>query len=475
MALTVNTNVAALNAQRNLGSTQGALNKSLQRLSSGLRINSAKDDAAGLAISDRMTSQIRGLNQATRNANDGISMAQTAEGALQESTNILQRMRELSIQSANDTNTTSDRASLQAEVSQLVSELDRIAQTTSFNGQKLLNGSFSEASFHIGPDAGQTISFSIGSAKAASVGSIADATGTEVADAAATDLTIAVGSGVATSIGSSADFAVSGDTYRGANSAYAKAAAINDANIASLTASASTAGTQTVGAIGGTALDTYSLTINGVQIYTDADVASGLSNAALRDAINGVSSSTSVIASLEGGDLTLTAADGRDIAVTESGTGFVAGTDGITVTGGDFADTLRGAVSLGATDTIDIEGTMANIGFTADISKDTLGVDSVDISDKSGANTAIKRIDAALASISGIRGTLGAVQSRFESTIANLQSVSENVSAARARIMDADFAAETANMTRAQVMQQAGVAMLAQANQLPQAALSLLQ
>ena len=475
MAMTINTNIAAMNAQRNLGKTQGMLNQSLQRLSSGLRINSAKDDAAGLAITSRMTSQIRGLDQAIRNANDGISLAQTAEGALQESTNILQRIRELSVQSANDSNTVSDRASLQAEVGQLQAELDRIAQTTTFNGQKLLNGSFSGATFHIGPDAGQTITFAIGSAKASSIGAIAEGTGTEVAAAAATDITIALGSGTAVSVGSSANFAVSGDTYRGANSAYAKAAAINDANITSLSATASTSGTQTVGIFGGTASDTYSLSINGTAIYSAADVSTALTVEAVRDAINGASAETGVVASVNGGDITLSAADGRDIAVTESGTGFVAGTDGITVTGGDFADTLRGTLTLSATDTIDLEGTIANIGFTADIAKDTLGVDSIDISTRSGADTAIKRVDAAIASVNSIRGTLGAVQNRFESTIANLESVSENISAARARVLDADFAAETANLTKAQVMQQAGVAMLAQANMLPQSVLALLQ
>jgi len=473
--MTINTNIAALNAQRNLGKTQGMLNQSLQRLSSGLRINSAKDDAAGLAITSRMTSQIRGLDQAVRNANDGISLAQTAEGALQESTNILQRIRELSVQSANDSNTVTDRASLQAEVSQLQSELDRIAQTTTFNGQKLLNGSFSGATFHIGPDAGQTITFAIGSAKASSIGAIAEGTGTEVAAAAATDITIALGSGTAVAIGSSANFAVSGDTYRGANSAYAKAAAINDANISSLDATASTSGTQTVGIFGGTAGDTYSLSINGTAIYSATDVATALTVEAVRDAINGASADTGVVASVSGGDITLVAADGRDISVTESGTGFVVGTDGISVTGGDFADTLRGTLTLSATDTIDLEGTVANIGFTADIAKDTLGVDSIDISTRSGSDTAIKRADAAIASINDIRGTLGAVQNRFESTIANLESVSENISAARARVLDADFAAETANLTKAQVMQQAGVAMLAQANMLPQTVLTLLQ
>src|SRR6056297_1856126 len=170
MALTINTNVASLNAQRNLGASQADLNKSMQRLSSGLRINSAKDDAAGLAFSDRMTAQIRGLNQAARNANDGISLAQTAEGALQESTNILQRMRELAVQSANDTNTDTDRTSLNNEVTQLKAELQRIAENTSFNGKNLLDGNLSSAVFPVGADAGQTIQFGIESAKTADLG-----------------------------------------------------------------------------------------------------------------------------------------------------------------------------------------------------------------------------------------------------------------------------------------------------------------
>ena len=475
MGMVINTNVAALNAQRSLGKTQGMLNQSLQRLSSGLRINSAKDDAAGLAISNRMTAQIRGMNQAIRNANDGISLSQTAEGALQESATILQRIRELSVQSANDTNTVSDRASLQAEASQLQAELDRIALTTEFNGTRILDGSFSGATFQVGANAGQTITFGIASAKASAIGGIADETGTEVADAAAADITIAIGSGTAQSISSSANFAVTGDTYRGANSAYAKAAAINDANISSLSATASTSGTQTMGIIGGTALDTYTLSINGTAIYSGADVSTALTITQVRDAINAATANTGVIASVSGGDITLVAADGQDIAVSESGTGFVVGTDGISITGGDFADTLRGSISLSATDTIDLEGTVANIGFTGDIAKDTLGVDSIDITTRSGADTGIKRVDAALEAIGVMRGGLGAIQNRFESTISNLQNVSENISAARSRILDADFASETAELTKAQILQQAGVAMLAQANMLPQTVLSLLQ
>ncbi len=450
-----------------------AMQTSIQRLSSSLRINSAKDDAAGLAISSRMTSQIRGMNQAVRNANDGISLAQVAEGAMQESTNILQRMRELSVQSANSTNNSSDRASLQAEVIQLQSELDRISQNTEFNGQRILDGSFSNASFQVGANASQTITFSIGSIKASSIGGIAQSTGNEVTGAAATDITIAIGGGAATTVNSSAGFTGSLNG-QDATSAYAKARAINDANVAGLTVTASTTGDQTVGAIGGTAGDTYNLTINGVAIFTNEDVATALSNSALRDAINGVSNQTGVIASLNGGDMTLTAADGRNITVTESGTGFTAGTDGLTVTGGDFDGALRGTLTVSASNSITIGGTVATIGLAASIARDSLGVDSIDISTASGANTAIKRIDAALDSINSNRANMGALQNRFESTIANLQNVSDNLSSARSRILDADYAAEMANLTKNQILQQAGTAMLAQANSIPQSVLSLL-
>jgi flagellin len=473
MPQTINTNIASLNAQRNLNSSQSSLATSLQRLSSGLRINSAKDDAAGLAISERMSAQVRGLNQAVRNANDGISLTQVAEGAMQETTNILQRMRELSIQSANSTNSSSDRQALQQEVTQLQSEINRIALNTEFNGQRILDGSFSSASFQVGANANQTITFGIGSIKASSIGGIATATGTAVSGAASTDLTIAIGAGAATSIASSAGF--TGNSAQDATSAYAKAAAINDAGVAGLTVSASTSGTQTVGAIGGTAADTYNLSINGVAIFTNQDVATALTNSALRDAINGVSNQTGVLASLNGGDLTLTASDGRNITVTESGTGFTAGTDGLSVTGGDFAAVLRGSLTVSATDSITIGGTVATVGLSAAIAKDALGVDTVDIGTAAGAQSAILRLDAALASVTSSRAGLGALQNRFMSTISNLSATSENLTAARSRIQDTDFAAETANLTRAQILQQAGTAMLAQANALPNNVLTLLR
>lgn len=472
MALVLNTNVASLTAQRNLSQTQNSLNVSLERLSTGLRINSARDDAAGLAISDRMTSQIRGLNQAARNANDGISLAQTAEGALQESTNILQRMRELAVQSANDTNSVSDRASIQREIGTLVSELDRIAQTTEFNGRRVLDGSLNSATFQVGANAGQTITFGIESAKSSSLGQIAQGTGTEVTSAAAADITVQIGSSTAVNVSDSTNYA--NGTYRDLSSAFAKTEAINDAGITGLTATANTTGTQTVGIFGGSASDTYNLSVNGVAIYTATDVSTALTVNEVRDAINTHAPETGVRASVSGGDLSLTAQDGRNILVTESGTGFVVGTDGISVTGGDFADVLRGQVSLSSSENITLGGTIATLGFTGNITVDTNGIDDVDVTTRAGAETGIQRIDAAIASIDTSRAGLGATQNRFDSTITNLNNVAENLSAARSRILDADFAQETASLTRNQILQQAGLSILAQANQSQQSVLALL-
>jgi len=468
MAITINTNVASLNAQRNLSTSQSNLNTSMERLSSGLRINSASDDAAGLAISDRMTSQIRGLDMAARNANDGISLAQTAEGAMQESTNILQRMRELAVQSANDTNTTSDRESLQAEVDQLIEELDRIAGTTTFNNQNLLDGSFSGASFQVGAQAGETIDFGINSVKTKDIGHIASDEGLVVTTNAADDVTVTIGDGDAQTVESSSNYSVTGDDFRSSSSAYAKAAALNAVN--GLTATAETEATTAVDTATALAAGDYTLEINDVEVYSlTATGGETLVTSDLVSAINSSSGDTGVTASVDSsGDLVLAASDGRDIEVDETGTntGFVT------------EATTTGKITLTASENITLGGSdEAEIGFSADQEISVNygeGIDSVDISSRDGANTAIQRIDAAIAAIDSNRGDLGAIQNRFESTIANLQNISENVSAARSRILDADIAAETSNMTQQNILQQAGVSILAQANQAPQLALSLL-
>jgi flagellin len=488
----INTNVASLNAQNNLMKSQNDLQTSLQRLSSGLRINSAKDDAAGLAISDRMTSQIRGLNQAQRNANDGISLAQTAEGAMQESTNILQRMRELSVQSANDTNSASDRASLQKEVNQLQQELERIATTSSFNGKTLLDGGFVAQSFQIGANANQTIDISIASARTKDMGNFqVSANGTVSAQTAAA-YTVALGNGfTAQTLSVNGAFGKVDDIEIKANqSAKDIAEAINArTEETGVTANASTYAL--IDGLAGTGSVSFALKgSNSEAIEVSANVDASTNDLSeLAKAINDASGSTGITATLT---------SDKSGIVLESSTG-----EDIKVLGADLGDaTTLNITRLGSTDSTDTIGAGANIdgndatvagivkfdsnkSFTASsteadnifvgaLKSELKTVDGIDIGSQSGANNAISIIDGALAQIADSRADLGAVMNRFESTIANLASISENVSAARSRIQDADFAQETANLTRNQILQQAGTTILAQANQLPQSVLSLL-
>lgn len=479
MAQTINTNVASLNAQRNLNRSQGLLNQSLERLSTGLRINSAKDDAAGLAISERFTTQIRGLDQAVRNASDGISLSQTAESALAELTNNLQRIRELAVQSANATNSASDRSALNAEVQQRIAEVERIASQTSFNGRKVLDGTFGSAQFQVGANVGETISVNLTTGmRASQIGQIASATGTAVTSSALSDngLTIAVGGGTAVSVGASVAGSANGQE---ADSAYAKVRAINNAGVAGLTATASNSHTGTFVTIDGSGASTattYALNINGVDIYSGADnIATGSSLTASDVAaqVNLYSSQTGVSASVSGTDLTFTSIDGRNTDITETitlgtsatGTGIAAAQEGV----------VRGSITLSASDNIVMTGAFGDIGHAANIAKDAGTLSGVDVLSVANSETAINRIDSALTVVSDLRSNFGAIQNRFESTIANLQAVSENLSASRSRIQDADFAAETAALTKAQILQQAGVAVLSQANAQPQLALSLLQ
>ena len=469
MALTINTNVASLNAQRNLNRSQGLLNQSLERLSTGLRINSAKDDAAGLAISERFTTQIRGLNQAVRNANDGISLAQTSESALAEVANNLQRIRELAVQSANSTNSASDRAALDAEVQQRLAEVDRIASQTSFNGLKVLDGTFGTATFQVGANVGETISVNLTTGvRTSQVGQIATATGQVTANALADGgVTIAVGSSPAVSIGASASGAASD-----------KATAINAASVPGLTATAANAATGAFTTTSAAAGNTYTLDINGVSIYAAFDLAANgaLAGGDVATQINLFASQTGVSASFDAGtgDITLTTTDGRNIVADETlGGGATGGiADAVAAAGGV---TTLGQVTLTATDNITLTGAFADLGLGAVIAKDAQTLDNVAISTVAGANNALSRVDSALTTISSLRSEFGAIQNRFESTIVNLQTVSESLSASRGRIQDADFAAETAALTKSQILQQAGVAVLSQANAQPQLALSLLQ
>ncbi len=395
MALTVNTNVASLNTQRNLNTSSKALDVSLQRLSTGSRINSAKDDAAGLQIANRLTSQVNGLNIAVKNSNDGISMAQTAEGALQQSTSILQRMRDLALQSANGSNSSEERKALNSEVTELKKELDRIANTTSFGGKKLLDGTFGTTTFQVGSAANETISVKIDEMSTESMeatfssGSIAASDVAAGAANASGAIAISVTMANGTAKTFSATFA-SGATQ--AEQVQALATVINDANIG-------------IGAF--------------VNDSGDIDLVTAL----------GSGSSAGEIESFSFGS-------------------------GASVADAETAATTT-AVSL------------------ADVTDDNLVAD-VDITDVIGSQKAVIIIDQAIQKIDAQRADLGAVQSRFENTIGNLQNIGENVSAARSRIQDTDFAAETANLTKNQILQQAGTSILAQANQLPQAVLSLL-
>ena len=398
MAMTINTNVASLTAQRNLSSSQSALSTSMQRLSSGLRVNSAKDDAAGLAIAERMNATTRGLNVAARNSNDGISLAQTAEGALGKVGDMLQRMRELAVQSANATNSADDRTALQSEVGQLRDEINRVAKQTSFNGTKLLDGSFAAATFQVGAGAGENIT----------IAALTNASSDQLSN-------VTYGSGDVTGIS-----------------------------------------TGTVTTLTEVAAGTLAMTVDGTEYELSA---LGAANSAeerlgqVAEAINRRSSDTGVTAYLSKdastGDYDLKFRSGNldssDAAVAVSFGGFTVAETGI----GD---------------------TSATIASTA-----VTGFDDLSVETTEDSWLAIKQIDDALDQVNGARATLGAVQSRFENAVSNIMIQSENTAAARGRIVDADFASETANLSKSQILQQAGTAMVAQASQLPQQVLSLLR
>ena len=477
MAQTINTNLSSLTAQRNSSKTQNDLSTAINRLSSGLRINSAKDDAAGLAISERFTSQIRGLNQAARNANDGISLAQTAEGALGSIGSNLQRMRELAVQSANATNSTSDRAALQQEVSQLTAEIDRVATQTQFNGLNLLDGSYLAQQFQVGANAGQTITVTgISSSRASALGQFQGFTLTNQSIGTPgntpTALSVTVGAGTTVALGSVAV------------DAKAQAAAINAGGVAGLTATANAtsvpAATQTaVGSASGTAI----VTVNGLAINvagTTGGAGAASNRANFVSALNAQSAATGVVASDTGSGVTLTSADGRNVTLSYAADGYTGSSLTDFGVGAVSGTTYGGSVNISYTAPTGTTGSVVfaqtgGLASTTAIAATGTAVSAIDISTVAGANAALTAVDAALTTVNSNRATLGAIQNRFMSTIENLQTSSENLSASRSRIQDADFAAETANLSRAQVLQQAGTAMIAQANQLPQQVLSLLK
>ena len=582
MALTVNTNIASMNAQRTLGGSTNELSTSLERLASGSQINSAKDDAAGLQISNRLTSQINGLSVAVKNANNGVSIAQTAEGAMQESTNIMQRMRDLALQSANGSNSDSERVALQEEFNALSGELTRIADTTSFGGQKILNGDMSKTSFQVGANANETVSFGLSDVSASALkGSFS---GAEVAGTATTELSAkVVGDAGANLSKYNGSIDISGFT--------ALAATVEGSYGDDLNAVTVTIGDTTITASGGRAQGTAGaedepavpginntpkefqaaieneLTKQGISYTVDSgvftvtsenkiDITSaktgtptapdvkaqeiGLAKAgsiningtdiavAAKDdiakvmvEINKKTETTGVTASNNNGRLELTSATGENIKLADSASnagslkalGLSAGTTqakladntSVTLNGteiklakGSDMDSIVTAINTASTgvsasndggklslfsqnDFTLADGSagtgLAALGLAASDAKaisQESSVANLDITSAGGAQQAIQVLDGAMQQIDSERAKLGAVQNRFESTISNLQNVAENASASRASIMDTDYAAESANLAKNQIMQQAGTAMLAQANQLPQAVLSLL-
>ncbi|BAZ93858.1 flagellin [Thiohalobacter thiocyanaticus] len=484
MALIVNTNIASLNAQRNLTNSQSTQQTALERLSSGLRINSAKDDAAGLAISERFSTQVRGLSQAARNANDGISLAQTAEGALGGLTESLQRVRELAIQSANATNSDSDRAALQGEVAELVEEINRVAQTTTFNGVNLLDGSFSSQSFQVGANANQTVSIdSIANASTSVLGE------TDISSYAEVNTGSAGGPVLAGLSGMSINGVAVADTGRDAADI---AGSINAASIDGVTASATNSqdltftdfaavtagGDYTLDiAVGDATATEVSVTLNNGDTLTAAAMNTAIQNAGI----------TGLTASESGGTITLASDNGENITLSNqafTGTlngqtlGSDAGFASADVTahygGVEIASTSSEGIQFTGQAASDVQGDFAATG-AGSATTNTYVVSQMDISTADGAQIAIQIADTALNEINSARAELGAVQNRFEAVIDNIGVTNENLTAARSRILDADFAAETAALTRSQILQQAGVSALAQANSLPQLALSLLQ
>ena len=489
----INTNVASLNAQRNLNVSQSALATSLQRLSSGLRINSAKDDAAGLAISERFTAQIRGLDQARRNANDGVSLAQTAEGALQTAGDILQRVRELAVQSVNASNSAGDRQAINSEVTQLTAELDRVAQTSEFNGLKLLDGSFGSATFQVGANANQTITatagnfrtnqygnYRIGAQAATSTNPEGDLTAGSTANALASNAALAsrVAGGAITING-----AVGSATVTAAAAASAKTVATQiNAQTANTGVTASSLTQFDLTAFTANASYSINITSNNTTAVALAFTVGATINAdglsAAVSALNDSSSRTGVTAKVNsaGTGITLLNQSGENITVANNAASTAAVTVGGTVVAAAASAIGTGQIVLDSDKSFNVAAANTTDFFTAVTASGQLQrVSDLDVGSVAAANRSLSIVDSALAGINGQRAKFGALQARFENTIASLQTTSENLSSARSRIRDADFAQETASLTRGQILQQAGVAILAQANALPNNVLALLR
>ena len=410
MAATINTNIASINAQRNLTFSGQSLNTTMQRLSSGLRVNSAKDDAAGLAISERMNTQVKGLTVASRNASDGISLAQTTEGALGKIGDMLQRMRELAVQAGNATNSKGDREALQLEVKQLADEVDRVAKQTNFNGQKVLDGSFAGAVFQVGANSGDNIT----------LGALVDTRASQISS-------VSYASSVVPSI----------DTAEASTP-------INNFNVSA---------------------PNLAITVGGNPVELPALPPASSPQERLGqvvEAINNKSADTGVVAYL-------TKQEGSEMYTVEIMSGKTdTNGDPVVVAFSGFSTTLTGIADANGA----IGGSTPS---TAGAQIDVRGINDIDVGTQAGAWIGLKKIDSAIDQVNSARATLGAIQTRFETAVNNIDIQVENLAAARGRIIDADFAVETANLSRTQILQQAGTAMVAQANQIPQNVLQLLQ
>ncbi|MEC8158562.1 MAG: flagellin [Pseudomonadota bacterium] len=503
MAVGINTNLASLSAQRALGVSQGESAQAMKRLSTGLRINSASDDAAGLAIASRFTSQINGMNQAIRNGNDAISLIQTAEGALTEATSILQRMREIAVQSANTTMGANDRTALQAEVTQLSTELNRISSTTAFNNVKLLDGTFSSKAFHVGTNATDTISVTIANSAATAIGNstINAVNGTDH------EGTGALTEANATLAGTT--HTIEAQTLTISGTLGSTTVSVADASSAATIAGQVNGVTSSTGvsATAATKLQLDTLSADGTVTFTLGD---GTGNTAaisatvtttdltnLATAINNTTGTHGITASASGGTLTLENTSGNDIDIdTFNHTTGSATISAHSLDQDGSENNTAETVTQGAADSITAVGYVVftddkSFSVTSDVAASAGSitsaaantatastqayVSSVNVSTQSGATSALAVIDGAIDRVSSIRGDLGAVQNRFEFTVSNLSGTSENLSAAKSRIMDADFAQETAALAKSQILQQAGISVLAQANAQPQNVLALLQ
>lgn len=457
----INSNINSLESMKNLSRSQASLSMSIQRLSSGLRINSSADDAAGYAIAQGFTAQINGANQAIRNANDGVSLAQTAGGALNQVTADLQRIRQLAVQSANATNSASDRIALQQEVSQLVGDISSIGSTTKFNGLNLLDGSYLNQQYQVGANVGNTINVSVGDARATALGAnIVKAPNGVLSTMAVIGGITVNGTAISTASAASLDDVVS---------------AVNaQSGTTGVTAQRSSDNINTFTYVTTTAAET--LTINGVDIA----IASGATNAQVADAINAKSAQTGVSATNVATAFTLTSVNGSDVTVKSTLAGVATGSFTAINGSAAFANATAATYKANIEFSTDINKPAATIAGTVGTALGTFTntvfqVSGLDVATSANAQKALKTIDFALQQVAATAAQLGAIQNRFTATVTNLQTASTNMSASRSAIQDADFASETANLSRAQVLQQAGTAILAQANQIPSTVMSLLR